>query len=404
MKFTAKLAILFAATAFASPSLATPAAGPSRYFTGSDLFNLEVATDPQISPDGRTIAYVRKSNDIMTDKARPTIWLVDVATGQQHPLLAGSGSYSSPRWSPDGTRLAYVAAEGGSPQLYVRWMASGESARITGLPDSPDSIVWSPDGRRIAYSMFVPDEDAKLGKAPPKPEGAKWADPLQFIKAVTYRTDEGGYVKSGYQQIFWVPADGGAPTQLTFGATNAGAQVSWTPDSRAVLFSANLNEDWERNPNEAEVYRIGIDSGTPVPLTNRKGPDFQPVVSPDGRLIAYVGFDDVGHANQDTKLYVMNLDGSGKRVLTGNFDRAVGNPVWSSDSRSIYVQYDEHGSNRVARVGLDGSRRDVATALTGSGLDRPYSGGDYSVSRNGVVAFTTGDNLHPSDVGVAIGG
>ncbi|HEX8842536.1 MAG TPA: prolyl oligopeptidase family serine peptidase, partial [Sphingomicrobium sp.] len=160
----------------------------------------------------------------------------------------------------------------------------------------------------------------------------------------------------------------------------------------------------ERNPNEAEVYRIGIDSGTPVPLTNRKGPDFQPVVSPDGRLIAYVGFDDVGHANQDTKLSVMNLDGSGKRVLTGNFDRAVGNPVWSSDSRSIYVQYDEHGSNRVARVGLDGSRRDVATALTGSGLDRPYSGGDYSVSRNGVVAFTTGDNLHPSDVGVAIGG
>jgi dipeptidyl aminopeptidase/acylaminoacyl peptidase len=404
VKSTAKLAILFAATAFASPSLATPATGPSRYFTGSDLFNLEVATDPQISPDGRTIAYVRKSNDIMTDKARPTIWLVDVATGQQHPLLAGSGSYFSPRWSPDGTRLAYVAAEGGSPQLYVRWMASGESARITGLPDSPDSIVWSPDGRRIAYSMFVPDEDAKLGKAPPKPEGAKWADPLQFINAVTYRTDEGGYVKSGYQQIFWVPADGGAPTQLTFGATNAGAQVSWTPDSRAVLFSANLNKDWERNPNEAEVYRIGIDGGAPAALTNRKGPDFQPVVSPDGRLIAYVGFDDVGHANQDTKLSVMNLDGSGKRVLTGNFDRAVANPVWSSDSRSIYVQYDEHGSNRVARVGLDGSRRDVATALTGSGLDRPYSGGDYSVSRSGVVAFTTGDNLHPSDVGVAIGG
>jgi dipeptidyl aminopeptidase/acylaminoacyl peptidase len=224
---------------------------------------------------------------------------------------------------------------------------------------------------------------------------------LQVISAVTYRTDEGGYAKPGFQQIFWVPADGGAPTQLTFGATNAGALVSWTPDSRSVLFSANLNKDWERNVTEAEIYRISIDGGTPVALTNRKGPDAQPAVSPDGRLIAYVGFDDIGHANQDTKLSVMNLDGSGKRTLTANFDRAVLNPVWAADGRAIYVQYDEHGSNRVARVGLDGSVHDVASPLTASGLDRPYSGGEYSVSRNGVVAFTTGDNLHPSDVGIA---
>jgi len=398
------LAILFAATALGAPAAAAPETGPSRYFTGADLFNLEVATDPQISPDGRTIAYVRKSNDIMTDKARSTIWLVDVATGQQRPLLAGAGSYFSPRWSPNGDRLAYVAAQDGAPQLYVRWMASGESARITGLPDSPDSIAWSPDGRRIAYSMFVPDSGPTLGSAPAKPDGAKWADPLQVIDAVNYRFDGAGYAKPGYQQIFWVTADGGAPVQLTFGATNAGGLVSWTPDSRAVLFSANLNKDWDRNLNEAEIYRLGIDGGAPVALTSRKGPDAQPVVSPDGRLIAYVGYDDQEKSYEDTKLYVMNIDGSGKRELTGNFDRAVGNPLWAADSRSIYVQYDEHGSNRVARVGLDGSRRDVAAALTGSGLDRPYSGGEYSVSKNGVVAITTGDNLHPSDIGVASAG
>ena len=407
MKRTAKflpLAALVAATAQSAPAIAAPATGPSRYFSGADLFNLEVATDPQISPDGRTIAYVRKSNDIMTDKARQTIWLVDTATGQQRPLLAGSGSYSSPRWSPDGARLAYVAADGGSPQLYVRWMASGESARITGLPDSPDSIVWSPDGRRIAYSMFVPDDGPKLGQAPAKPEGAKWADPLQVIDAVTYRFDGAGYFKPGYQQIFWVPADGGAATELTFGPTNAGAQVSWTPDSRAILFSANLTKDWERNVNEAEIYRIGIDGGTPVALTSRKGPDASPAVSPDGRQVAYVGFDDQGRANQDTRLYVMNLDGSGSRMLTGKLDRAVNNPVWAADGRSIYVQYDEHGSNHVARVGLDGSLRDVAAGLTASALDRPYSGGEFSVSRGGSVAVTTGDNLHPSDVGISTGG
>ena len=174
-----KLAILLAATALAAPATAAPATGPSRYLTGGDLFNLEWAGDPEISPDGRTIAYVRESNDIMNDNVRRSIWLIDVATGQQRPLLAGPGSYFSPRWSPDGTRLAYVAAEGASPQLFVRWMGSGESARITGLPTSPGGIAWSPDGHRIAYSMLVPDEPMKLGKAPEKPEGAKWADPLQ---------------------------------------------------------------------------------------------------------------------------------------------------------------------------------------------------------------------------------
>jgi dipeptidyl aminopeptidase/acylaminoacyl peptidase len=399
------LAMLAAATALTAPAIAAPATGPSRYFTGGDLFNLEVATDPQISPDGRTIAYVRRSNDIMTDKARPTIWLVDVASGQQHPLLAGSGSYFSPRWSPDGSKLSYVAAESGGPQLYVRWMASGESARITGLPDGPDSMAWSPDGRRIAYSMFVPDDGPKLGKAPDKPEGAKWADPLQIIDMVTYRADGAGYLKPGYEQIFWVPADGGAPTQLTFGATHAGGgQISWTPDSRAILFSANLSKDWEREALNSEVYRVSIDGGAPVALTSRYGPDNSPAVSPDGRRIAYVGFDDQKRSYENTRLYVMNLDGTGSRVLTSGLDRSVANPAWSPDGRAIYVQVESNGTNKVERVGLDGSTREIATGLTGSQLDRPYAGGEFSVARNGAVAVTVGDQLHPSDIGVASGG
>jgi dipeptidyl aminopeptidase/acylaminoacyl peptidase len=399
------LAILAAATALTAPAIAAPLTGPSRYFTGGDLFNLEVATDPQISPDGRTIAYVRRSNDIMTDKARPTIWLVDVASGQQRPLLAGSGSYFSPRWSPDGSKLAYVAAESGGPQLYVRWMASGESARITGLPDGPDSMAWSPDGRRIAYSMFVPDDGPKLGKAPDKPEGAKWADPLQIIDMVTYRADGAGYLKPGYEQIFWVPADGGAPTQLTFGATHAGGgQISWTPDSRAILFSANLSKDWEREALNSEVYRVSIDGGAPVALTSRYGPDNSPAVSPDGHRIAYVGFDDQKRSYEDTRLYVMNLDGSGSRVLTSGLDRSVANPAWSPDGRAIYVQVESNGTNKVERVGLDGSTHEIATGLTGSQLDRPYAGGEFSVARNGAVAVTVGDQLHPSDIGVASSG
>ena len=396
------LAILAASTALAAPATAAPATGPSRYFTGSDLFNLEWAADPEISPDGRTIAYVRESNDIMNDNARRSIWLIDVATGQQRPLLAGPGSYFSPRWSPDGSRLAYVAAEGASPQLFVRWMGSGESARITGLPTSPGGIAWSPDGRRIAYSMLVPDEPMALGKAPPKPEGAKWADPLQVIDKVTYRFDAAGYLKPGFRQIFWVPADGGAPTQLTFGSTNAGNVLSWTPDGRSILFSANLSPNWQRAPLiQSDVYRISIDGGAPVALTSREGPDDSPAVSPDGRQIAWVGFDDKHFGYQDRRLNVMNLDGSGKRVLTANLDRSVSSPAWSGDGRSIYVQVEDEGVNKVERVGLDGSVRVIAGDMGFNELDRPYAGGDFSVSKNGVVALTSGDPLHLNQVAVA---
>jgi dipeptidyl aminopeptidase/acylaminoacyl peptidase len=400
---TAKLSLMLLATALAAPVHAAPATAPTRYLTGADLFNLEWASDPRISPDGRTIAYVRQSNDIMTDNARHSIWLIDVATGQQRPLLAGQGSYSSPRWSPDGTRLAYVAAEGGSPQLYVRWMGSGESARVTGLPSSPGGIAWSPDGRRLAYSMLVPDEPMRLGKAPDKPEGAKWADPLEVIDKVTYRFDAAGYLKAGYRQIFWVPADGGAPTQLTFGATNAGGELSWTPDNRSILFSADLSPNWQREPLQSEIYRISIDGGSPVALTSRDGPDNSPMVSPDGRQIAWVGFDDKHLGYQDVRLNVMNLDGSGKRVLTAGLDRSVGNPVWAGDSRSIYVQVEDQGVNKVERIGLDGSIREIASNMGDGELDRPYAGGDFSVSKNGIVALTSGDPLHPNQIAVASG-
>ena len=231
-------------TAASAATLAAPPAAPSPAFTGSDLFSLSAASDPRISPDGRQIAYVRRSNDIMTDKARSSIWLVDVATGQQRPIAAGSGNHFGPAWSPDGKRLAYAStAEGGAAQLFVRWMDGGQSVRITGLPDSPQAIEWSPDGTRIAYLMTVPDDGPKLGSAPAKPEGADWAKPLEIIDKVTYRADGAGYLKAGYDHIFVVvDALGGSPRQITFVlSTMATPLVARRP---VDLFSAIRKPEW----------------------------------------------------------------------------------------------------------------------------------------------------------------
>jgi dipeptidyl aminopeptidase/acylaminoacyl peptidase len=377
------------------------APGPNRAFTGADLFDLEVASDPQISPDGSRIAYVRRSNDIMTDSTRSTIWLIDVKTGAHTPLVASPGNHFSPRWSPDGTRLAYVSAGDGSPQLFVRWMATGATARVTGLPQSPDSISWSPDGTRIAYVMNVPGDGLKLGSAPPKPEGAKWAEPLEVIDRVNYRADGGGYVTPGYDHIFLVSADGGAPRQLTWGNVYDSGPLSWTPDGKTILFGANRNEDWERS-FDSEVYALDIASGDLKALTDRRGPDGNPVISPDGSKIAYLGNDDNRRAYENTALYVMNRDGTGARKLTGALDSSIDAIVWSGDGKSITFQYDYYGTTRLGSVDLAGKLRPMGVALSPpGGLDRPYSGGQFSMARTGTIAFTGGTALRPADIWIA---
>ena len=388
-------------TAVAAVSDAAAAGGPQRGFTGQDLFSLAGATDPQISPDGSRVAYVRMTADIMSDNEVASIWIVDVATGRQTPLVAGKGSHRSPRWSPDGKRLAYVSSSGeGTPQLSVMWLEGGRSVAVTGMPDSPGSIAWSPDGRSIAYTMRVPGEAPKLGKGPEKPDGAKWAEGLEVIDRVSYRADGGGYAKPGYDHVFVVSADGGAARQVTFGDYDDGGPLSWSPDQRRIVFSANRRPDWEREANNSEIYAVDVASGAVTPLTTRNGPDNEAQLSPDGKHIAYLGFDDVNRSYENSELYIMNADGTGVRPLTAGLDRSIDTVRWVGNSQ-LYVSYDDHGKKRVARVGLDGSIRTVADDLSaGTHYDRPYTGGEFSVSNGGKVAYTSGGTEAPADLWV----
>ena len=379
--------------------------GPARTFSARDLFGLQQAGDPQVRPDGGAIAYVRAANDIMTDRARRSIWLVDANTGAQTPLVVDDNTNLAPRWSPDGSRLAYVSAGPNGAQIYVRWIASGRSARVANLEQAPNDIAWSPDGKTLAFTMLTLDEGRSLVPPVMRPEGAKWADPLKVIDKITYRADGEGFLRPGYRHLFTVSADGGQPRQITFGKFDDAGPIEFTGDGKSVLFATNRADNWERDPQESEIYAVDVATGGLTRLTNRVGPDAGATVSPDGSRIAYVGFDDARRRGyENVRLYVMDRDGKNARALTADLDRSVNAAQWAPDGKSLYVAYDDQGVVQLARVGLDGKRQVLFSGLGGGGLDRPYTGGQFSVGKGGLVAFTDANPERPSDLAIWRGG
>ncbi|MFQ5742164.1 MAG: S9 family peptidase [Acidobacteriota bacterium] len=368
-----------------------------------DVFQLEWASDPQISPDGEKIVYVRNFIDIMSDQARSNLWIINFDGSGNRPLTTGNESDSSPRWSPDGTRLLYASTKEGGVELWLRWMDAGQTAKLTNLTRTPNSVYWSPDGDWIAFSMFVPETAEPFVKMPPKPRGAKWAEPAKVITKLQYRADGAGYLENGYSHLFVLPADGGTPRQITSGPYNHGGVLSWTADGKQLIFSANRHQGWEYDPADSEIYEVSLQDGEVTALTSRHGPDSAPVLSPDGSRVAYLGYDERYQGYQVTRLYVMNRDGNGSRPISSDLDRDVQGHTWSADGRGLYLQYDTEGNTRIAFISLDGEVQDLARDVGGLSLGRPYSGGQFSVSRDGRLAFTESRPDHPAEVAVAGG-
>jgi acylaminoacyl-peptidase len=386
--------------ACSQPVLAQDAATPSDRFTLRDVFELEWAADPQISPDGQRIVFARSGFDIMKDRSRSSLWMINADGSDLRPVLDPARSAGSPRWSPDGKRLLFVSSLEGKADIFVRWMDSGQEAKLTHLEESPGSLAWSPDGRWIAFTMFMPDESKPFVSMPSAPEGADWGPAIKYIDQMNFRADGQGYLRPGRQHVFVLPAEGGTARQLTTGPFDHG-QPTWAPDGRAILFSANRVADAEHDPGESDIYEIDVATSAVRKLTSRKGPDGSPAVSPDGRLIAYTGFDDRYQGYQVTRLYVMNRDGSNPRVVSGSLDRDVESPRWSADGRGLYFHYNDQGDTKVAFIAVAGQVTDLTRSVGGLDLGRPYSGGQYSLSSTGRIAFTHTAPDHPSDVGIA---
>lgn len=401
------LAVAFGATAvlvstrgFAA-SAEEPAAKPDpARFAAADVFELEWAGSPRISPDGRNVVYVRRSMDIMKDRVRANLWLIDTATGEQRPLLSGRASFSSPVWSHDGRRLAYLSAVEGSLQLYVRWMDTGATALVTNLAEAPSSLAWSRDDRWIAFTADVKCETKPLATPPAKPEGAEWAKPVKVIESLLYRVDGAGYLETEFTHVFVVPADGGTPRQLTSGNFNHGGPLAWSPDGATIVFTANREADWEYQPMRSDLWSVQVANGALAKLAGNLGNVSAPAFSPDGSRLAFVAAADRGTMHENAVLHVCAPDGTGVQALTAALDRDAGPPAWSADGRGLFFNYEDRGRVRLAQAALDGKIAVLAETLGGTDIGRPYAGAEFSVADTGAVAFTVSRPDRPADVAV----
>jgi dipeptidyl aminopeptidase/acylaminoacyl peptidase len=388
------LAILSLALLGAAPAAAGDELRP---FTGDDVFELEWADDPQVSPDGTRALYVRRSNDAMKDRTVSRVWLVALDGSSHEPLLADEGSYSSPRWSPDGARIAYLKRSEGRSGLHVRWLGSGRTAVLGTFEDAPRNLEWSPDGTQIAFTMPVTGEAATLVSPRKKPDGATWAEPPRVIDRARYRTNDAGFLELAYDHVFVIPAEGGTARQLTSGDFDHGGPLSFTPDGDEILFSANRHEGWELETREADIFAVEVASGRLTRLTDAPGVEADPVVSPDGSAIAYLASSNAREPFVPSNVFVMDRQGGNARNLTAGLDREAGNLQWLS-RREVAYTFEDRGEVNVGVSDLSGARRVAVEGIGGTTIGRPYVSGTYDAGEGDALVFTKGSVHRPADL------
>ena len=385
----------------AGSTVSNQAEQPSKRFTAERVFDIEYASDPQISPNGKKVAYIRHSMDKMTDRDTSRIWLYDLEKNTHLPLLDSSASSYSPRWSPDGSRLLFGTVSDGKPELKVYYLADNRSVSLAQFSQSPSRATWSPNGKHIAFNMFVKTAKPSFATPPTPPKGAKWNPGVKVFDDLTFRFDGAGYLQEGATQAFVLPADGGTPRQLTFGEADMSAP-SWL-DNDTILVSGNRGENRDMDPIESEIYAVELADLSIKALTDRDGPDGSPVVSPNGKLIAYRGYDDKVLSYQQQNLYLMNADGTKQREIIADFAGSVGQVAWTSDSKNIVFLSEDYGVLSLYKTTLNGKVTKLLTNIGGTSIGRPYAAGSFSISKSSkpTIAYTAGSTDKPADLAVA---
>jgi dipeptidyl aminopeptidase/acylaminoacyl peptidase len=389
--------VLASGMASAGARLSAQETRSATLLTTEHYLNWERVSDAQISPDGSRIVYTRQAVNQLEDKWESALWILN-ADGSQHRFLVKG---SAARWSPDGKRLLYLAeGEPKGPQLFVRWVdVDGPATQITHVVEAPRNARWSPDGKSVAFAMFTAEQEKWAISMPSEPKGAKWTPAPRVVGTIHYRQDQVGFLDDGFTHLFVVPAEGGTPRQLTTGKWSigagelrSGAAIDWTPDSKSIVFDGNRSPDADMHYQTSQLLVVDVATGTVRDLVAKPGSWGRPVVSPDGRTVAFTGHAPSGRSHTVSDLYVipLNAAASDMRKISGDFDRDPINLRWAPDGTGVYFDADDHGTRNVQLASIVGGVKPVTTGTRMLTFD--------SMSKDLVAAGTSADPEHPQDI------
>jgi dipeptidyl aminopeptidase/acylaminoacyl peptidase len=384
--------------AFTFPLSIVPrsAVAQKRAIAFEDFIALKGVSDPQLSPDGKWVAYTVGAASLQENRGISRIWVAEVGTGRSRQLTGGPGSDRQPRWSPDGKTLAFISTREGGPQVWLLPIGGGDARKLSSLPDGASDPVWLPGGAGL---LVVSDIKWPAEQEIDRRNGAYPTDARIWTNLMWRHWDD--FRAGKRQHVFRVDVATGKATDLTpvdhdvpTIATGGDGDVAVSPDGREVAVAMHGDSTVADNTN-VDVYLMTPDGGVMRAFTSGLGADNTPRYSPDGRWLAYLSMERAGFEADRLRLMLADRrPGGGTVDATTGWTLSVGSYAWCPNSRCIYAVVEERGRDNVYRIDISGFRR---TRVVAGGVNT-----NVQVAPDGrTLAYLHQSNTEPPEVWLA---
>ena len=333
--------------------------------TFDEFISLGRVTDPQVSPDGKTVAFVVTVHNKVENKTNSNIYLVAADGGPTWPLTAAKGANNTPRWMPDGKSLAFISTRDGEAQIWTVPVIGGDAHKVSSISTGVSDLQVSPDGKWFSFSSEVypdcpNDESNKQRSEQVEQSKAK----AKIFDKLPYRVWN-SWKDRKRTHLFVLPTNGGASRDMTPGDADSppidlGGSWSydWSPDGSEIAFTKNADPVVALSTNN-DIFVVSAKGGEPKRITDNPGNDSQPLYSPDGKYIAYLQTKRAGFEADERQLILYVRAAGSRRNVTERFDFSVNDFLWTPDSKSIYFNADDKSNESLFRLDVASGKVDV---------------------------------------------